>query len=138
MRKVSIPFAHYYGSILPLSIPVESLLIGNLIGCYGNMQFSDPSDGPDAIYGDVFLKSSFVVFKFPDGGQPQIGFATKSGSSPGGTPSSSSGGDAPGSSLSSAPSGNPSSDGSDAGNGSGGNDETDGKAGEDDTSGNSG
>ena len=57
--------------------------------CYGGIQYSDPSNGPAGIYGDVFLKSSFVVFKYPDGGSPQIGFAAK-GSDGSATPAPSS------------------------------------------------
>ena len=60
-----------------------------LIDCYGGIQFSDPSNGPAGIYGDVFLKSSFVVFKNPDGGSPSIGFAAK-GTTGSATPDSSS------------------------------------------------
>jgi aspergillopepsin I len=45
--------------------------------CYGGLQYSDPSQGPAGIYGDVFLKSSFVVCKHPEGEAPTIGFAAK-------------------------------------------------------------
>ncbi|MCJ1471876.1 Type I transmembrane sorting receptor [Lambiella insularis] len=62
-------------------VPASAINTGPASGgdCYGGIQYSDPgNDGPAAIYGDVFLKSSFVVFQYPDGGQPTIGFAAKS------------------------------------------------------------
>jgi len=54
-----------------------ALLIIQSPDCYGGIQWSPPNSGPEGIYGDVFLKSSFVVFKYPEDGKPEIGFAAK-------------------------------------------------------------
>ncbi|MCJ1397104.1 Type I transmembrane sorting receptor [Xylographa trunciseda] len=97
-------------------VPASAINTGPADGknCYGGIQFSDPSNGPAAIYGDVFLKSSFVIFKYPDGGQPTVGFAAKADASSTGTPTSSS---SPSAASSSVPTSSPSSgsDGDDDG-----------------------
>ncbi|MCJ1389775.1 Type I transmembrane sorting receptor [Xylographa bjoerkii] len=105
-------------------VPASAINTGPADGdhCYGGIQFSDPSNGPAGIYGDVFLKSSFVVFQYPDGEQPTVGFAAKAGANSTGTPTSSS-------SPSSAPTSSPSG-GSDGGD-DGGDDDDDGDDGED-------
>ncbi|MCJ1248914.1 Type I transmembrane sorting receptor [Trapelia coarctata] len=39
------------------------------------------SNIPQAVYGDIFLKTTFTVFKHPPGGSPSLGFAAKPTSS---------------------------------------------------------
>ena len=45
--------------------------------CFGGMQ---AGDSDPYIFGDIFLKSTFVVFKAPDNATPSLGFAAKPGS----------------------------------------------------------
>ena len=57
----------------------KPLLTFYLIACFGGIQTTPPDQGLDAIYGDVFFKSTFVVFKAPEGEPPELGFAAKPG-----------------------------------------------------------
>ena len=45
--------------------------------CFGGIQ---AGDSEPYVFGDIFLKSTFVVFKAPDNATPSLGFAAKSGS----------------------------------------------------------
>ncbi|MCJ1309179.1 Type I transmembrane sorting receptor [Agyrium rufum] len=56
--------------------------------CYGGLQASGSTGTLEVILGDVFLKSIFVVFKAPSGGNPTLGFAYKGNSTGGGATSS--------------------------------------------------
>ncbi|MCJ1419143.1 Type I transmembrane sorting receptor [Xylographa parallela] len=59
-----------------------SLLIGaniNSTTCQTGLNAIPVGPGiPQAVYGDTFLKTTFTVFKYPPGGSPSLGFASKS------------------------------------------------------------
>lgn len=62
--------------------------------CFGALQTLSLSGGggPSAIFGDVFLKSTFVVFSAPADGPPTLGFAQKGDVASSSSGSSASGG----------------------------------------------
>ena len=68
---------------IPRSLPPPPTLVCRannyaLPACFGGIQVAPSSNGAyPSIFGDIFLKSTFVVFKAPSNGQPSVGFAAK-------------------------------------------------------------
>ncbi|MCJ1312653.1 Type I transmembrane sorting receptor [Agyrium rufum] len=58
-----------------------SMMFGGAVNsttCYAALNPIAQAEGvPNAVFGDTFLKTTFTVFKYPPGGSPSLGFASK-------------------------------------------------------------